>query len=335
MNLVRKILFPIVPIYQGITWLRNLCYDKHIFESRSYDFPIICVGNLNVGGTGKTPMIEYLIRLLKKNYKVATLSRGYKRTTKGFQIANINSSALTIGDEPFQFFQKFDNITVSVDSDRRKGISELLKIDNFPEVVLLDDAFQHRKVKAGFNLLLTTYDKLYINDFLLPTGDLREPKSGAKRADIIMVTKCPCELSSDKKNEIIKQLKPRDNQQVFFSSINYSDTIYSTQLSKPIEALKKERFTLVTGIANASSLLNYLEREGYIFEHLNYKDHHTFTDVEIKTINDKKLVLTTEKDFSRLKNSVDSNTLYYLPIEVYVSESKKFNKLVEQFVSSY
>jgi tetraacyldisaccharide 4'-kinase len=335
MNLMRKILFPIVPIYQSVTWLRNWCFDKHIFKSKSYNFPIICVGNLSVGGTGKTPMIEYLVKLLKENYKVATLSRGYKRNTKGFQIANECSSALTIGDEPYQFFQKFAEIVVSVDSDRQKGIAELQKIDHSPDIILLDDAFQHRKVKAGLNILLTTYDRLYINDFSLPTGDLREPKSGAKRANVIIVTKCPNTMSSDEKNKIITLLKPHSKQQVFFSTINYSNTIYSIEDSKPIEALKKEQFTLVTGIANATPLLNYLNDQGFVFKHLNFKDHHEFTATEIEEFNNRNLVLTTEKDFTRLRSGVNSSILHYLPIEAEILEKEKFNKLVNHFVTSY
>lgn len=335
MNLIRKILFPIMPIYQSVTWLRNWCFDIHIFKSKSYNFPIICVGNLSVGGTGKTPMIEYLVKLLKENYNLATLSRGYKRNTKGFQIANKNSSALTIGDEPYQFYQKFTDIVVSVDSDRQNGISELQKREHSPDIILLDDAFQHRKVKAGFNILLTTYDRLYINDFSLPTGDLREPKSGAKRADVIVVTKCPLSLSIDEKNRIIKRLKPHRKQQVFFSTINYSDTIYSLDENKPLETLKNEQFTLVTGIANATPLLSYLKSKGYNFEHLNFKDHHEFTSAEIEMVSGKKLVLTTEKDFMRLKGNIDTSRLYYLPIDVEISKEDKFNSIVKQFISSY
>jgi tetraacyldisaccharide 4'-kinase len=335
MNLIRKILFPIVPIYQGVTWLRNWCFDTHIFKSKSYSFPLICVGNLSVGGTGKTPMIEYLVRLLKENYSVATLSRGYKRDTKGFQIANKNSSALAIGDEPYQFYQKFTDIIVSVDSNRQNGIAELQKIEHSPDIILLDDAFQHRKVKAGLNILLTTYDRLYVNDFSLPTGDLREPKSGAKRADIIVVTKCPSSLNSDEKNRIIKLLKPQRKQQVFFSIINYSDTIYSIEENKPLETLKNEQFTLVTGIANSMPLLSYLKRKGYNFDHLNFKDHHEFSSAEIEKVNDKKLVLTTEKDFMRLKGRIDTSRLYYLPIDVEISKEDKFNTIIKQFISSY
>jgi tetraacyldisaccharide 4'-kinase len=335
MNLIRKILFPFVPVYYSITWLRNWCYDKNIFDSKAYNFPVICVGNLSVGGTGKTPMIEYLIQLLKTNYKVATLSRGYKRSTKGFQVANYSSTAITIGDEPFQFHQKFDDITVSVDSNRQHGIAKLLGLEPSPDVILLDDAFQHRKVRAGLNILLTTFDELYINDFLLPTGNLREPKSGAKRADLIIVTKCPKNISNEKKHDIINLLKPLKNQQVFFSSIDYNDTIFSTQKRMPIESLKKKQFTLVTGIANATPLLNYLKDERFIFEHLNFKDHHVFTDTEIEMLNDKNLVLTTEKDFTRLKDRVNPSILYYLPIEAKIIEANKFNQIVEDFVAVF
>jgi tetraacyldisaccharide 4'-kinase len=334
-KLLRKILFPVVPIYHSVTWLRNLCYDSGVFKSKSYDFPIICVGNLSVGGTGKTPMIEYLIELLKDDYKVATLSRGYKRDTDGFQLANITSSALTIGDEPFQFYQKFDDIIVSVDADRQHGIAELKSIENQPEVILLDDAFQHRKVKAGFNVLLTTYEKPYSNDYALPTGDLREPKSGANRADVIVVTKCPNNLSVETMAIVANKLKPLPNQRVFFSSIVYSKTIYSLDINKPILDIKDDKFTLVTGIANPKPLLNYLNNEGYNFEHLNFKDHHNFTKVEIELLNSKSLVLTTEKDFTRLKDRVDTRILYYLPIAVQMSNADKFNSIIKRFVSSY
>ncbi len=335
MKLLRKILFPIVPIYYGVTWVRNYCFDKGILKSKSYNFPVICVGNLSVGGTGKTPMIEYLITLLKENYKVATLSRGYRRTSDGFLIADKNSTAATIGDEPFQFYQKFDGIIVSVDNDRQNGIAQLNKSKFKPNIILLDDAFQHRKVKAGFNILLTTYDKPYIKDIVLPTGNLRESKSGAKRADIIMVTKCPRDLNNDNTAEIIKQLKPLTRQQVFFSTIKYSETIYSMDFDKRLSNLKNEKFNLVTGIANATHLLNYLKREGYNYEHLNFKDHHNFTDTEIELLNSKSLLLTTEKDFMRLKDKVDTSILYYLPIAIEISEKDKFNTIIKQFISSY
>ena len=176
MKILRYILFPVVPIYYVVTWLRDKLYDLGIKSSKSYDFPVICVGNLSVGGTGKTPMIEYLIRLLHNDYKIATLSRGYKRNTRGFVVADATSDASSIGDEPFQFYKKFNDIIVSVDADRQNGIARLRDLQPQPNVILLDDAFQHRKVKAGFNILLTSYGNLFTDDWLLPTGNLREPK---------------------------------------------------------------------------------------------------------------------------------------------------------------
>jgi len=334
MNFVRKILFPMVSIYYVITWLRNLCYDIGVFNSKSYNIPIICVGNLSTGGTGKTPMIEYLIRLLKSNYKVATLSRGYKRNTKGFFIADENASALKIGDEPFQLHQKFKDVIVSVDGDRQNGIAKLLDLQESPEIILLDDAFQHRKVKAGLNILLTTYDKLYIDDFMLPTGNLREPKSGAKRAQIIVVTKCPNDLNEEDKQKIIFKLKLLSTQEVFFSSIKYSETIYSSKINKPLLNLKQEKFILVTGIASPKLLLNYLKSNGYNYEHLNFTDHHNFTDNELKMLNKKPLILTTEKDYMRLKDSIDSERLFYLPIESEIFNKEKFDKLISKYLGS-
>jgi tetraacyldisaccharide 4'-kinase len=335
MNFVRKILFPIVPIYYLVTWLRNLCYDIGIFKSKSYNFPIICVGNLSTGGTGKTPMIEYLIRLLKNNYRVATLSRGYKRNTKGFYFANEIASAEKIGDEPFQFHQKFRDIIVSVDADRQNGIAQLQLLKNTPEVILLDDAFQHRKVKAGLNILLTTYNKLYVDDFVLPTGNLREPKTGAKRANIIIVTKCPIDLDAHHKKGITTRLKPLSTQEVFFSTIKYSETIFNSKISKPLKSLQNQRFTLVTAIANPNPLLNFLDVCGYDYEHLNFKDHHSFRVSELKLLKTKNLILTTEKDYTRLKDGIDTERLFYLPIEMKISNKEKLDNFINEYAINY
>jgi len=329
-KLLRKILLPIVPIYYLVTWLRNKLYDFDVKKSVSYDFPVICVGNLSAGGTGKTPMIEYLINLLKDDYKVATLSRGYKRKTQGFQLANKNSNAESIGDEPFQFYSKFNNeILVAVDADRRNGIQNLLQEN--PEVILLDDALQHRKVKAGFNILLTTYANPYFNDMVLPTGNLREPRIGAKRANIIVVTKCPITLSTSEKRDFIIQIKPEKHQHVFFSSIRYSDSLFSAKESKAIDKL--EPFTLVTGIANSTLLVDFLKGKNLNFEHLNFKDHHDFTEEDISTLNKKELIVTTEKDFMRLKQYESlKGKLFYLPITVSIDEASKMNQLIKDFV---
>lgn len=330
MNLIRKILIPIVPIYYLITWFRNKLYDSGIKKSTSYNLPVVCVGNLSVGGTGKTPMIEYLIKVLKEDYKVATLSRGYKRKTEGYQLADNNATAESIGDEPFQFYSKFkDEITVAVDSDRRNGI-ENLKQQN-PGVILLDDAFQHRKVKAGLNILLTTYANPYFKDIVLPTGDLREPKSGAKRADIIVVTKCPNNLSEKEKAKIIKRITPNANQYVFFSAIAYSEMLFSAEKSKSIDDLNN--FTLVTGIANASPLVDFLKSKNLNFQHLNFKDHHDFTKEDISTLEKKELIVTTEKDFMRLKQyDALKHKLFYIPISISIDDAPKINELIRDFV---
>jgi tetraacyldisaccharide 4'-kinase len=311
-----------------------MLYDLKLKTSKSYSLPVICVGNLSVGGTGKTPMIEYLIRLLKDELKIATLSRGYKRKIKGFQIANTNSSADTIGDEPFQFFYKFkDKLLVAVDADRQRGIEKLVSNHSSLDVVLLDDAFQHRKVRAGLNILLTTYNDLYVNDYVLPTGNLREPKQGANRAQIIVVTKCPTNLSEVDKEVVIKRLKPKPHQNVFFSSIRYSDVVVSE--IKRINVTDLKEFTLVTGIANANPLINFLTEKKFNFEHLNFKDHHDFSEKEISILEQKQLIITTEKDFMRLKQYMTlKDKLYYLPIEVEIKNSKKFNSLIRNFVNS-
>ncbi|MEJ2112611.1 MAG: tetraacyldisaccharide 4'-kinase [Flavobacteriaceae bacterium] len=332
MKLLRNISFPFVPVYYLVTWTRNKMYDLGIKTSKSYTIPVVCVGNLSVGGTGKTPMIEYLIRLLKDKHKVATLSRGYKRKTSGFQMANKDSWAESIGDEPFQFYNKFKNeIIVAVDSNRQNGIEKIQSFDDSVSVILLDDAFQHRKVKAGLNILLTTSDFLYVDDFLLPTGNLREPKSGARRADIIVVTKCPKTLSNEEKINIVKKLKPNSNQKVFFSSIQYSNFIVNK--NKKINLHDVNDFTLVTGIANANPLVSFLKSENRKFEHLSFKDHHEFSERDISQFSNEELILTTEKDFMRLQNNVVLNEkLFYLPIEVKIYNSTEFNNLVHNFV---
>ncbi|WP_274476093.1 tetraacyldisaccharide 4'-kinase [Mangrovimonas aestuarii] len=334
MKLIRNIAFPLVPAYYSVTWLRNKLFDWGVKSSISYPFPVICVGNLSVGGTGKTPMIEYLIRLLKEEYKVATLSRGYKRDSEGFVLADKKASAKTIGDEPYQFYTKFgDSIKVAVDSNRQRGIQFLRNIDDKSEVILLDDAFQHRKVKAGFNILLTTYNKPYFKDIVLPTGDLREPRNGAKRADIIVITKCPDNLSDEEKSKIIEATYHESYQHVFFSSISYSNSVLSENESKTMFELSS--FTLVTGIANATPLVNYLKGKGLDFEHLNYKDHHNFTDPEIEVLLTKEIIVTTEKDYMRLKQYEElKNKLYYLPIEVKIDRHEIFDELIRDFVKN-
>ncbi len=332
MKLVRIILLPIVPLYYLVTWLRNKLYDFGIKKSTAFAFPVICVGNLSVGGTGKTPMIEYLIRLLKDDYLVATLSRGYKRKTKGFVLAGPDASVVTVGDEPFQFYHKFaPDILVAVDANRVQGLKQLSRLSKAPEVVLLDDAYQHRKVKAGFNILLSTYDNPYFLDYVLPTGNLREPRAGAKRADIIVVTKCPEHLTAAQKQRFMAAIKPKPQQSVFFSYIAYADRVISANSNKKLTELKG--FTLVTGIANANTLVTYLQQKQLDFKHLNYPDHHEFTLAEIERLSQHKCIVTTEKDFMRLKHyTILKYTLFYLPITVKLDRATDFNNLIKNFI---
>lgn len=334
MIILRYILFPIVPIYYLVTWLRNRFYDLGVFESKSYVLPVICVGNLSVGGTGKTPMIEYLIRLLKDEKHIATLSRGYKRNTEGYYLADKNATAKTLGDEPFQFYKKFKNhIKVAVDADRQNGIQSLMQHEICPEVILLDDAYQHRKVNAGLNILLSTYDNLYTNDWVLPTGNLREPRAGAKRAQIIVVSKCPENLNPSEKSQIIKMINPKDHQNVFFSSITYANEVCSEDKSLNLNVLNK--FTLVTGIADANPLLNYLKSKGLDFEHLNFTDHYNFTKKDIDLFASKSVIITTEKDYVRLyRNEALKDKLYYLPISISIDDKNRFNTIITEFTTA-
>ena len=336
MKLLRKILFPFVPIYFLVTWLRNKCYDVGLKSSKSYKTPVICVGNLSTGGTGKTPTIEYLVRLLQEQYRVATLSRGYKRESRGFIIASHDANAKLIGDEPFQFYQKFEGLIVSVDANRQRGIEKLIELKQ-PDVILLDDAFQHRKVTAAFSILLTAYDNLYSEDLVLPTGNLREPSSGASRADCIIVTKCPSELSSHQQDRILEKLKPLPHQMVCFSSIIYSKTISNTHTTKAIQTLRGKHITLVTGIADPKPMLNYLLSESLDFEHLEFNDHHSFTSAEIEMLQQKECILTTEKDYVRLKDSFKSKPmkLWYLPIAFKINESELFDARLLSFMNSF
>lgn len=332
MKIIRYILLPIVPIYYVITWFRNKLYDFGLKTSTSYNLPIICVGNLSVGGTGKTPMIEYLISILKHDFTVATLSRGYKRKTQGFVLADDTSNAETIGDEPFQFFSKFKNdVLVAVDANRNNGIKNLLHQKPKPKLILLDDAFQHRKVKAGFNILLTTYANPYFNDIVLPTGNLREPKSGAKRANIIIVTKCPDNLTEATKQHYLNKIKPKPYQKVFFSGINYANEVYTNTSSRALDSFKQ--FTLVTGIANAKPLVDFLNKKGMNFKHLNFKDHYDFTNADVENLNNESIIITTEKDFMRLKQyTILKDKLFYLPITVALNDAITFNSLITNYI---
>ncbi len=320
MNILRKILFPFSWLYGGITSLRNLFYDKGWWESKSYTTPIICVGNLSTGGTGKSPMIELLIHFLIKDYQVAVLSRGYKRKTTGFKEVIKSSTVEEVGDEPLQFKNNFPHVTVAVCANRQEGI-ENLKVK--ADVILLDDAFQHRKVKASTYVLLTTFSDLYLNDYILPTGNLRESKLGAKRADIIIVTKCPEGVAYSKLQEIQFKLQLKPHQKIYFSKIGYDENIIGVTETLPLHYLNDKRFTLVTGIANPKPLVDFLKRKELHFEHLKYPDHHHFSTSDLKQLKEKDVILTTEKDYMRLQSKLEKFAIYYLPIKTIILKDQE------------
>ena len=294
--------------------------------------PIIAVGNLSVGGTGKTPQIEYLIRLLSEKYNVAVLSRGYKRSTKDFILADENATASSIGDEPFQFHSKFPKIQVAVDTNRKNGIEQLLQLSNKPEVILLDDAFQHRKVKAGLYVLLTAYDDLFCDDFILPYGNLRESALGKKRADMIIITKCPKDLSELAQHEIKEKLQVK--QPVYFTTIQYDDCVYGNENRIHVEALKSESKLLIAGIANPKLFFDFLKKESN--ETMTFPDHHQFSKQDCEQILAKakgRKIITTEKDFVRLNGLLPNSQLYYLPIKA-VFLNTNFDKTIEDYVGT-
>jgi tetraacyldisaccharide 4'-kinase len=348
MFLLKLLLFPFSVIYGLVIRIRNLLFDKGMLKSKQFDVPIIVVGNLSAGGTGKTPHVEYLIRLLRKKIEIGVISRGYRRKTSGFFIATTVSTANEIGDEPKQYINKFDNIHVAVDENRCHGISTLKNL--YPEIkaILLDDAFQHRYVKAGLSILLTDFHSLYSNDYLLPTGLLREPISGAKRADIIIVTKTDPVFSPLSKRAILEQLKPLPYQHVFFSFITYGLPV---PLFKNLPVLRFNQINtivLFSGIANPYPLEQYLKRLCSELIPIHFSDHHQFTEKEILSIKTKyeeqftrkKVLLTTEKDAMRLIDPLLAKVLtdlpvYYIPIEVafHFGEREKFDRIVLDFIA--
>jgi len=340
MKILRYLLFPISFLYGLVTSIRNILFDLKIFKKSFFNIPIIAVGNLSMGGTGKTPQIEYLISLLKANHKISVLSRGYNRNTRDFILLNESSTSQEVGDEPLQYFNKFNNINVAVDTDRVNGISNLIAFKN-PTVILLDDAYQHRKVKASFYILLTKYNDLFIDDFLFPTGNLRESKKGVKRADIIIITKCPKNITEFDKKDITKRLS-KFNKPIFFTYVSYANKTMGSQSISNIN-LKEYEVLLITGIADSTPLLNHLNNLNVNYNHLNYSDHHNFSDKEINQIkknfseikNKNKIILTTEKDYSRLKNKL--NDLNYLPIETKFSETLKdnFDKIIIKHIEDF
>lgn len=337
MILLRILLFPFAGLYYLITQSRNRMYDRGLKPSVSFDIPVVSVGNITVGGTGKTPMIEHLIRLLQNDFKVATLSRGYGRTTKGIRIANAQENAMTLGDEPFQFYTKFGKrIKVAVGEERALAIPTILLEHPETQIVLLDDAFQHRKVKPGFSILLTDYHRPFYDDFLLPAGRLRESKWNAGRADVVVVTKCPPEMSEDKRIEIEKAIRNYAERPIFFTNIRYGNPSPFSTTKKPIG----KQVVLVTGIGNSKPLISYVKQNFTLLKHLKFNDHHIYTERDIEAMttlgydNANLSFLTTEKDKVKLdapqfQSIISSLSFFYIPIEIdFIKDGKDFDEIV-------
>ena len=327
MKLIKKIIYWKLSLqFYLITFLRNKFYDFGLIKSFSFEIPVISVGNLAVGGTGKTPMVEFLIKKFSHKYNIAVLSRGYKRKTKGFIIASKKDNASTIGDEPFQYYSKFKNIKVAVDKKRKRGIKKL--INTGIDMIILDDAFQHRKVIPTYSILLSDYSNLYFDDYLLPMGNLRESKSGYKRADSIIITKCPENLSENKRQNLIDKINLKYNQDIFFSKIKYSEELFSANNSINISKLSNQRVDVITGILNSENLIKHLEEKGLLINHFKYSDHYNYKEKDILKLNDN-FIITTEKDYTKLRKFNIEN-LYYLTIRMEVSAEKTLMEKIEE-----
>ncbi len=353
MKLLRLFLFPFAAIYGIVISVRNFLFDKGILKQQSYNFPVIVLGNLCVGGTGKTPHTEYLIKLLKDSYKIAVVSRGYGRKTSEYTLATSeNTNSLFIGDEPAQIKNKFQDITLAVDAKRVEGINKTKAQFPETEVFILDDAFQHRYVKPGISLLLSSYENLFCDDYLLPSGNLRECRSASNRADAIIITKCPSILSPLDRRFILDKIKPQYHQKIFFSYMKYGDF---TPLNASKALFAKEYYfernysiLLLTGIANPEPLEYYIESNAKkVYKH-RFADHHFFTVAEIQRIkeifqeipSENKIILTTEKDKMRLmlpeiQNIIADLPVFYLPLEICFHESKHDEVSFDQFIKNY
>ncbi len=342
-------LMPFSLLYGLVTWFRNKFYDWGILTEKKHPIPLISIGNLSMGGTGKTPLTEHLIRLFQEEYKLATLSRGYGRKTKGFVLADENDNATTIGDESMQYAKKFSKAVVAVSENRNKGVEKLLEKVPDLELVLLDDAFQHRRIKPGLHILLTDFYRLYTNDYVFPAGTLREFRSGAKRADIVVVTKTPVVLSPITRRRIAKELKLRKNQLLLFSKIAYDKlTPYFENYKK---RLKKQysHIVLFTGIANNYPLQDHLKQFCTELTVLSFSDHHIYNQKDIDNIlktyadvfSQNKILVTTEKDVMRLQDCkkvylFEEVPFYYVPIRTvfHNGDGKLLSKACSDFLSN-
>lgn len=342
MKVLRFIFFPFAIIYWCITSLRNFGYSKGIMKSSRFDAATINVGNLSMGGTGKTPHVEYLIRLLKDQHQLATLSRGFGRTKRGFVLADEQSNSDDIGDEPLQFYTKFKNdVVVAVEANRVLGAMDLFYHHPERNVLLLDDAFQHRAIHADCNILLTDFKHPYSSDYILPLGNLRESRSGSKRAQIIVMTKCP-DFQEVNKEQWRKKLKVQTNQHFFLSRIKYHQVL---DLQGEAQDISAKKLIVVTGIAKPDPLIEYLNQSHEIIHHFNYRDHYRYKASDINEIhnlfdkfaNENVAILTTEKDMMRLINRDEFDSIKAYPwmcqtIKVELDEPQAFDQIIKDYV---
>jgi len=344
---IRILLFPFSLIYALIIWLRNKMFDKGWLSSSTFNLPLIGIGNLTAGGTGKSPMVEFILTKFIGHVKIAVLSRGYKRKTTGYALANTQSTALEIGDEPMQFYKKFPSATIAVGEERIVAIPQLLHDVPETEVIILDDAFQHRYVTPGLNILLTDYNNLFTRDWFLPTGDLRDLKSGYKRADVLVVTKCPPDLTEEQQQELKEELKPLPRQQIFFTSIHYSIPYHLfTKEKRPLN--DKTEALLISGIASPKPLKKFLADNTGAYYDMLYSDHHIFSIDDLKEIRRRfenigstnKIIITTEKDAMRLtkfEQALIDYPIYVIPIDIkfLFGGEQAFTELIANFITSF
>lgn len=343
---LRLFLFPFSFLYGSVLALRNYLYSTGILKSRTFNLPVICIGNLALGGAGKSPMAEYLIRLLAGNHRVAVLSRGYGRVTKGYRLVNVADSSADSGDEPLQFKKKFPELTVAVCEKRVQGIDRL---KNDHDLVILDDAYQHRAVKAGLNLLLFDYTRLFEPMLVLPAGNLREPFSGRSRADAIIITKTELHLSDSERERAIKRVRPFSGQPVLFSYLKYGrlEPLFTGESTELAELAADTKVYLLTGIANPKPLSRKISSSGFAVKHYDYPDHHPFSPKNISKLaedfrHDKtiyKIIITTEKDIQRLmaesvRGLLADLPVFYLPVEAdfHGVDKERFNLLIRNYV---
>ncbi len=348
------LLWPFAKLYGVIILLRNFLFDIGILKQKSFNFPIICIGNLKTGGTGKSPQVFYLAMLLRTSHRITILSRGYGRSTKGFRFVNPNDTAIEVGDEPLQYAKYLKDVTVAVSEKRKEGIESIIQKNGTPDLIILDDAFQHRYIKAGLNILLTEFNDLYIDDELLPLGRLREPISSSKRAQCIVVTKCPASISETEMASVKSRLNLNSFQKLFFTYIKYNELLTIDNSSNIIlEELRDKNILLLTGIANPAPLKSFLIDYCLAIDELIFPDHHSYSVADIvhlrkkfdmfamAFVNTPTYIVTTRKDAMRLQRPELKMLIKDLPIAIIDIEiafvgnqSKEFNQLIQHYVES-